>query len=137
MYKAVTILYIVCFGCYILLSRFPDYFESDFINGTVTANHLASDVSRNNLSVSYKVGSESLQYNTDMWLLNNYNIGDQVTIIYNPSIPQMASLYSFIGYWVKWTELLFTAVFFILLFLVAKSITGPPTFNNSTQNRFA
>ncbi len=137
MYKAVTILYIVCFGCYLLLSRFPDYFESDFIKGTVQANSFSDFEKEKSLIVSYKVGSELLQYQTDMWLLKEYNIGDQVTMIYNPSIPHMASLYSFVGYWIKWPELIFTAVFFMLLFLVAKYITGTPVRDDDTSQQWA
>ena len=137
MYKAAVILYIVCFGSYLLLSRSPDYFESDFIKGTVQANSF-SDVNKDNsLIISYRVGGQLLQYQTDIWLPKLYNIGDQVTIIYNPSIPQMASLYSITDYWIKWPELIFTAAFFILLFLVAKYITGSPVSNNATYRQWA
>ena len=137
MYKAVVILYIVCFGSYLLLSRSPDYFESDFIKGTVQANSF-SDVNKDNsLIISYRVGGQLLQYQTDIWLPKLYNIGDQVTIIYNPSIPQMASLYSITDYWIKWPELIFTAAFFILLFLVAKYITGTPVSKNATYRQWA
>ncbi len=137
MYKALVILYIICFGFYLLLSRFPDYFESDFIKGTVQADSFSDLNKDNSLIVSYRVGSELLQYQTDMWLPKHYNIGDQVTIIYNPSIPQMSSLYSFIGYWIKWPELIFTASFFILLFLVAKYITGTPEQEDEVYNQWA
>ena len=137
MYKAVVILYIVCFGCYLLLSRFPDYFESDFIKGTVQANSFSDAEKEKSLIISYKVGSELLHYQTNMWLWKDYNIGDKVTMIYNPSIPQMASVYSIFGYWIKWPELIFTAGFFILLFLIAKYITGNPETNHNTYPRWA
>jgi hypothetical protein len=56
--------------------------------------------------------------------LKRYKPGDVVTIIYNPGIPSVASIYAFIGYWIRWQELVFTASFFIILFFAAKSITG-------------
>lgn len=79
----------------------------------------------NIFEASYKVGSETFVYKAATGFLQNYEPGEQVTIIYNPSNPQTACVYSFIGYWVQWGELFFTAAFFTLLFAVARYITIP------------
>ena len=85
--------------------------------------------------VDYNVGSEKLQYKTNEWFLKKYKAGDAVTIIYNPAEPSVASIYAIVGYWVKWPELLLTAVFFVILFIAAKTIAGNNgTEHNSDQN---
>ena len=124
MYKVVVILYFVCFFCYVLFTRVPDYFEGEFIKGTVTEAKFSEKERQPNLVVKYHVGSETLFYETNMWFLNKHKAGDKVTIIYDPSEPKRAFIYSFIGYWIKWSELFFTAIFFAILFLASVSITG-------------
>ena len=58
-----------------------------------------------------------------------------MTIIYNPAEPSVASIYAIVGYWVKWPELILTAVFFIILFIAAKTIAGNNgSEHNSDQN---
>lgn len=74
--------------------------------------------------VDYKVGDEKFQYISHSWFLTSYKPGQLVSIIYDPSNPSIASIYSFIGYWIKWSELFFTAIVFIVLFITAVFITG-------------
>ena len=124
MYKAVVALYIICFSAYVLFSRVPDYFDGDFIHGIVKAASSNSKQVASALEIEYHVGSEVLIYKTDMWFLRTYKVGERVSMIYNPDNPEIASIYALIGYWVRWPELLFTAGFFIVLFFVAKDITG-------------
>jgi hypothetical protein len=130
LYKAAVILYLVCFFCYVLFSRNPDYFEGEFVRGVVSKASYSPKEKRPELVVNYQVGSEQLQYKTNMWFLSSYNRGEIVTIIYNPANPSVSCIYAFIGYWIKWPEFLFTAGFFSILFIAAKSITG----QNSTEN---
>lgn len=124
MYKAITFLYLLCFFSYVLFTRVPDYFDSDYIQGIVSKATFSEKENRPELVVDYNVGSERLQYRTDMWFLASYKQGDAVTIVYNPANPSVACIYAVIGYWIKWPELIFTAGFFILLFIAAKSIAG-------------
>ncbi len=132
MYKAITILYLVCFFCYVLFSRVPDYFYGDFIQGIVTEAAFSKEENRPKLVVTYNVGNEKLKYTTDMWFLTHYTRGQVVTIIYNPDHPAVSCIYAFIGYWIKWPELIFTSLFFILLFLAARSITGENSIEPAT-----
>lgn len=124
MYKTVAILYIVCFVCYVLFSRVPDYFNGDFTGGTVTKAIFSAKDKHPVVVVAYSVGAEKIVYTTSKWFLTSHKQGQRVTIIYNPSDPAIACIYTFIGYWVNWDELFFTAIVFIILFIAAVTITG-------------
>jgi hypothetical protein len=123
-YKAAVLLYIICFTSYLLFSRVPDYFEGEFITGTVVNASFNNKEHVPQLAIDYSAAGKVYTYQTSDWMLKKYKPGEKVTIIYNPSQPKIANIYSFIGYWINWGELLFTAGFFILLFFAAKSITG-------------
>jgi hypothetical protein len=113
----------------VLFTRVPDYFEGEYIKGVVTKASFSALNNSPQLVVDYNVGSEKLRYKTDMWFLKHYKPGQSVTIIYNPADPSVSCIYAFVGYWIKWPELILTAVFFIILFITAKNITG----KNSTE----
>ena len=135
MYKGLIFLYLAIFSFYVLFTRIPDYFEGDYIKGVVSQASFSSSNNAPLLVVDYNVGSEKLQYKTNEWFLKKYKAGDAVTIIYNPAEPTVASIYAIVGYWVKWPELLLTAVFFVILFIAAKTIAGNNgTEHNSDQN---
>ena len=53
--------------------------------------------------------------------------GQTVKIIYETSDPSKAAVYSFLGYWLQWDELLASLLIPLLLFYVAKVITAGPT----------
>ncbi|MBA4141211.1 MAG: DUF3592 domain-containing protein [Segetibacter sp.] len=124
MYKTAIILYLVCFFSYILFSRIPDYFEGEFIEGVVTKAGFSSSLNQPQLVVDYKAGSETFQFKTNTWFLTTYKSGQKVTVIYDPSNPSQACMFTFIGYWLRWSELLFSIFFFIVLFKTAVFITG-------------
>ncbi|MBA4140495.1 MAG: DUF3592 domain-containing protein [Segetibacter sp.] len=124
MYKTAVILYLICFSCYILFSRVPDYFEGEFISGVVTKANFSPALNKPELVVDYKVGTETLQYKTNTWFLTTYKTGQQITIIYDPSNPSQACIFTFIGYWLQWNELLFSALLFIVFLKAAIFITG-------------
>ena len=102
----------------------PDYFSGEVINGVVTKATFSKDEGHPQLVIDYNVGSEKFHYTTEMWFLTNYKVGEKVPVNYNPDKPSVACIYAFIGYWIKWPELAFTAGFFIVLFLASVSITG-------------
>lgn len=137
MYKSAVIIYIVCFLCYVLFSRVPDYFEGDYTNGVVSKATFSEEENHPVVVIDYEVGNEKFKFTSYMWFLTSYKPGQAVRIIYNPSNPSIASIYSFIGYWIKWHELLFTAIVFIILFIAAVFITGKnsPAASSAKENR--
>jgi hypothetical protein len=106
------------------VTRVPDYFEGDFIKGVVTEVGFSKNDKEPVVKIKYRVGKEAFVYKTNEWFLYKYKKGDEVMVIYDPSNPSLSSLYAFIGYWIKWPELLFTAGFFIVLFGGAAAIAG-------------
>jgi hypothetical protein len=50
--------------------------------------------------------------------------GQLVTVIYNPTSPSQAALYTFFGYWLHLGELLISMGGFLALFFSAIFITG-------------
>ena len=124
MYKALTIIYVVCFFWYLLFSRVPDFFDGELTPGTVSQATFSVKDKHPQVVVNYRVGSETYQYITDTWFLTSYKPGQRVMVIYDPTNPSVSGIYAFIGYWIHWSELLCTVIFFIILFIVASSITG-------------
>ncbi len=102
----------------------PDYFEGDYTNGIVSKATFSVKDSHPVLVVKYTVGNEEFKYTSYMWFLTSYKPGQVIRIIYDPSNPSVADIYSFIGYWIKWSELFFTAIVFIILFITAVFIAG-------------
>lgn len=107
-----------------LFSREPDYFEGEYVNGVVSKATFSVKEKHPVLQVRYKAGSEEFTYTSYRWYLRRYRRGETVTMIYNPSHPEAASIYAFVGYWILWKQLFYTAIIFIMLFVAAKSITG-------------
>jgi hypothetical protein len=124
LYKVVILVYFTCFFCYVLFSRVPAYFEGDYTNGVVEKATFSLKENYPLVVVNYKVGNEKFQYISHSWFLTSYKPGHRVSIIYDPSNPYVACIYTFIGYWIKWPELFFTAIVFIVLFITAVLITG-------------
>lgn len=112
-----------------MFSRVPDYFEGEFIEGVVTKAGFSPALNKPELVVDYKAGSETFHYKTNMWFLTTHKTIEKVTVIYDPSNPSQACIFTFIGYWLKWSELFFSIFFFMALFIAAVFITG----KNSTE----
>ena len=107
-----------------MFSRVPAYFEGDYTNGVVSKATFSPKENHPLMVVNYKVGDEKFQYISHSWFLTSYKPGRRVSIIYDPSNPSVSCIYSFIGYWIKWPELFFTAIVFFVLFITAVLITG-------------
>jgi hypothetical protein len=134
------VLYFACLFCYIPFSRTPDYFQGEYIQGVVTKADFSLINNEPELVVDYRVGSETLQYKTTMWFLTSYKIGKKVTIIYNPSDPSEACIYSLVGYWIKWPELfistfLFTAFFIASIYIAGNNYIVPATEEEKGRKR--
>jgi hypothetical protein len=132
LYKTVTILYFVCLFCYVLFSRVPDYFEGEYVDGVVIKATFSAKERRPVLAVKYNVGGEKFSYTSYNWYLASHKQGDKITMIYNPSHPEITSVYAFIGYWITLRELLYTSLIFVVLFIAAVVITGQ---NNTSKTR--
>ncbi len=125
MYKTITILYIVCFFCYILFTRQPDYFDGEFAPAVI---HLVKDSASQKIvaTASFSVGKD--HYTVDaMYPLRHLEEGDRVEVIYELSQPPKAAVYSWWGYWISAGELIASIVLYIILFQVAISINRNPT----------
>ncbi len=118
MFKIAAILYLICFGCYILFSRQPDYFDNYFTKGTVVLSSTGSK------KVEYSIDNINYTRSIESWGDLQFKKGQQVPVIYNPSNPKDASLYSFFSYWLKLPELLVSSAGFIILLFAAIIITG-------------
>ncbi len=135
MYQAAAILFIVCFSCYILFTRQPDYFEAEFTPGKVV---LPDTTDIEIKAVEYPVGQEMYTVPIEGWGASQVSNGEKVTVIYNPTIPSEGSLYTFFAYWIKLPELLAGATVFSLLFVSAIFITGknqPDDLQETTNER--
>ena len=124
LYKTVVIIYLVCFGLYVLFSRQPDYFESDFANASI---HFVKDSSSKITSRAFFTLQQK-EFTVDVnYLFRNFSENENVKIIYNTTNPAKAALYSIWGYWIRWQEIIFTAIVLFLLFQIAVSINKNPT----------
>jgi hypothetical protein len=109
----------------------PDYFEGEYVDGVVVKATFSVKERRPVLVVRYNAGGEKFFYTSYTWYLASHKQGDKITMIYNPSHPEIASVYAFIGYWITWRQLWYTALIFIILFIAAVVITG----KNNTRTR--
>lgn len=116
MLRLLILIYVVCFGCYVLFTREPDYFDGELCHG----------IAKENGYIEYTVGKSTYTINASYVFLK-INKGQSYPIIYNASKPKLASLNYWWGYWVRWQELLISAVVLALLFFLSASITQNPT----------
>jgi hypothetical protein len=114
----VIILYIVCFGCYVLFTRQPDYFDGEFTSGTIIKT------SKQTL-VQYLY--EGKPHHAEVHYDFLYQVGENVTVIYESSDPSKGSVYSFIGYWISFGELIASLLIVGLLYWISASVTKNPT----------
>lgn len=125
MYKSVTILYLVCFACYLIATRQPDYFDGE--KAPATIQWLADSAS--GYSIPKAVFHDGRkEYAVDArYVFRNWQNGEKTEVIYETDHPEKAVVYAFWGYWLSWGELLGTIVIYFALFQVAVSVTSNPT----------
>ena len=125
MYKTLTILFVILYGCFVLFARQPDYFDGEVVHATI---HFAKDSASQSI---FPIANYSIGINKFMavatYPLRSLKEGEKVNIIYDPSNPKKAVIYSIWGYWILWSELLAAIVGYIVLFQVARGITNNPT----------
>jgi hypothetical protein len=78
LYKIIAVLYIVCFGLYVLFSRQPDYFDGEKTKGTI---HFVRDSARGkpHAVAVYTINKISYSVNA-AYPFKNYNEGSTVDI---------------------------------------------------------
>ena len=119
------ILYVVCFGCYVLYTRHPDFFDGERAPGMIHWMHDSTEkrtipkaIFRYNLT-TYAVDAR--------YLGREWKEGDKVEVIYEKEDASKGAVYALWGYWIRWQELIGSVISLVLLFQVAVSITRNPT----------
>jgi hypothetical protein len=119
MLKPLFFIYAICFGCYILFVRTPDFFDGETMPAIVIKNNDTSFISYNINKINYKIIAN--------YPLRSLQNNQKVTIIYNVSNAKEAVIYTFWGYWITWGELLMSIILIFLLYQIAVSITSNPS----------
>ena len=125
MYKFISIFYFVIFSLYVLFSRQPDYFDSEFAPATI---HFVKNSASQKLetTANFSVGEAKYQVSAN-YLFRNFKEGDNVEVIYELSNPKKAVVYLFWGYWLTLGEVIASMIMWFVLFQVAVGITKNPT----------
>lgn len=119
------ILYFVCFGCYTLYTRTPDYFDGETSPATIHFRHDSASNQNIPKAVFSLVGTE---YAVDArYVFRDFQEGERVEVIYEKEDPSKAAVYTVWGYWIRWQELLGSMAALFVLFQVAVAITNNPT----------
>ena len=114
----VIILYLVCFGCYVLFTRQPDYFDSGRAAGTI--------IQKNNTLVAQFSDGRDIQY-AEVPYGFLHKKGERVEVIYEIADSSNAKQYGILGYWITFGELIVSLLIIIVLYFIAVSITSNPT----------
>lgn len=125
MYKGVFILYLVCFGCYLLFTRQPDYFDGVKVPAIVkqVRNTSSGDLQ---LMAIFNTGTKEFSINPH-YVFRNIKEGQRLTVIYETGTPEKGAVYQWWGYWITWGELVMSALLCFLLFQIAVSVTSNPS----------
>lgn len=125
MFKAALLVYLTCFGLYLLFSRQPDYFDGEIVPASIRFR--TDSVSGKPAPVAvFSDGKQQLVANAS-YLFRSYESGDKVRVIFERSQPQHAAVYHWWGYWITWGELLFSAVLMVALYKISTSVTSNPS----------
>ncbi|RFM27076.1 hypothetical protein [Deminuibacter soli] len=134
MYKLVIVLYVVCFGLYVLFSREPDYFDGEVIPAVI---HFAADSAHAKpvpratfemIGVHYSVNAD--------YTFRQFKEGETVHVIYENAQPEKAAIYAIWGYWIRWQELLASVVLLVVGLRGAMAITSNPDPNVKDEAEF-
>ncbi|NCT95449.1 MAG: hypothetical protein GXC72_13560 [Chitinophagaceae bacterium] len=124
MYKGIFTLYLVCFGCYLLFTRQPDYFDGEKAPAAI---QMRWDSASGKTLPKAVFQTRGKQYAIDAsYPLLHPQAGDSVTVIYEVANPEKAAVYRFWGYWLGWGELIMSVILCAALFQVAVSVTSNP-----------
>jgi hypothetical protein len=122
--RSVFILYLICFGCYILFTRQPDFFDGE--KAPATIQNVYDSVGKETIPVAVYQANGKWYHTDARYFLRPVAIGQKVTVIYETATPETAAVYTFWGYWIGWGELLFSVIGYVLLLQIAYSVTTNP-----------
>ena len=125
MYKTITILYVVCFACYIFFTRQPDYLDGEISSAKI---HWVKDsaTKQSEPKAFFSVGTHYYAVEA-RYVLRDLPEGKNIEVVYEAAKPQKAAVYSWWGYWITAGELAGSIILFIILFQVAVAVTKNPT----------
>ena len=125
MFKSIISLYLIIFGCYILFTRIPDYFDGEKYPAIIELVKNDSTKSTYTKAV-YQIAGKQYSINA-AYPLMNYSANERVEVIVEHEHVESGAVYRFWGYWITWGELIISVILAFILFQVAVSITKNPT----------
>ena len=125
MYKGIFILYVVCFGTYLMFTRQPDYFDGEKVPATIFIEK--DSLSPKMMAVAeFSNGFENFRVKADYYF-RNWKNGEKTEVIYESEHPEKGAIYGFWGYWISLGELLGSILFIVVGYQAAVSITKNPS----------
>ena len=125
MYKGIVILYLVCFSLYIVYSREPDFVDGE--TSTATIHWLQDSSAQQKIPKAVFVLNKKNYAVDARYVLRNLPENKRGEVIFNPSKPERAVIYSWWGYMITWGEILGSIILLIALYQVAVAVTKNPT----------
>ncbi|MCW3087025.1 MAG: hypothetical protein JWQ78_411 [Sediminibacterium sp.] len=115
----------MCFGCYLLFSRQPDYLDGEKAPATIQWT-FDSASNRSIPKANFNTGLKNYAIDA-RYVFREWKNGDKTLVIYESGDPAKAAVYSIWGYWITWEELVYSIVLLLILYRVAVAITSNPT----------
>ncbi|MBG9377022.1 hypothetical protein I5907_12325 [Panacibacter sp. DH6] len=125
MIKITIILYLTCFGLYLLFSRTPDFIDGEITKATI---HYIKDSTTGKPEpfAFYKTDRKSYAVKAG-YHFRSLKEGQQVDLIFEGAQPKQAAVYSWWGYWITTGEVLFSIGLLVVMYYIAVSVTNNPT----------
>ncbi len=118
------VLYVVCFGVYVLFTRQPDFIDGEQADGKV---ELVKDSLGNTIQqIRFHTGWKEFVVQ-DNYLFRFFKQGEQVVMVYEKSAPEKGKVLHWWGYWLRWDECLMSIVLLGAMLAAAFSVTSQPT----------
>jgi hypothetical protein len=125
LFKSIFFLYLIIFGCYILFTRIPDYFDGEKYPAIIELVKNDSTKLIDTKAV-YQIAGKQYSINAAYPFIN-YTNKEKIEVIVEHEHVESGAVYRFWGYWITWGELAMSIIMAIVLFQVAVSITKNPT----------
>lgn len=125
MFKSIFFLYLIIFGCYIVFTRVPDYFDGEKYPASIELKKDGATGLMKPMAV-YQIAGKYYSINAAYPLLS-YSADEKVEVIVEHEHIERGAVYRFWGYWITWGELAMSIIMAIALFQVAVSITKNPS----------
>lgn len=123
--RSLIILYLVCFGCYILFTRQPDYFDGEKAPATI---QFIKDSATGLFTPNAVYNDGKKEHRIDArYIFRKWKNGDKLEVIYETGTPDNAAVYRFWGYWISWEELVVSIILLAGSVGIAVVVTKNPT----------